>query len=55
LAANVADPLEDGRVTLRTDPKLVVGEYRVALGTANDNIDATRACQRHQRERLAKP
>ena len=52
LAANVADPLDDGRITERTDPKLAAGEYRVALGEANDNIDATRTCQAHQRERL---
>jgi hypothetical protein len=53
LAANVEDPLEAGRITQRTDPKLAAGEYRVALGEANDNIDATRSCQEKQRARLA--
>lgn len=54
LAANVVDPLEAGTVTVRTDPKLAVGEYRVALGEANDNLDATRTCQENQRKRVAK-
>lgn len=54
LAANVADPLDAGTVTVKTNPKRAVGEYRVALGQANDNIDATRTCQADQRSRLAK-
>lgn len=54
MAANVADPLDDGRITQQTDPKLAVGEYRVALGTANDNLAATRTCQQGQRARVAK-
>lgn len=54
LAANVDDPIEDGRITQQTDPKLAVGEYRVALGQANDNLTATRTCQQDQRARVAK-
>lgn len=54
LAANVADPLDEGRITQQTDPKLAVGEYRVALGQANDNITATRTCQQGQRVRVGK-
>ncbi|MGY4333179.1 hypothetical protein ACVWWG_007596 [Bradyrhizobium sp. LB7.2] len=54
LAQNVVDPLEAGTVTVTTNPKLAVGEYRVALGEANDNITATRECQSNQRKRLAK-
>lgn len=41
-------------MTIRTDPKLAVGEYRVALGEANDNLDATRVCQQNQRKRVAR-
>ena len=48
LAKNVDDPV----VNQRTDPWRAIGEYAVALGTANDNIDATRDCQQRQRERL---
>jgi hypothetical protein len=54
LAANVEDPQDAGRLTLNTDPKLAVAEYKVALGEANDNIDATRECQANQRKRVAK-
>jgi len=36
------------------DPWQALAEYAVALGIANANIDATRECQRLQRERLAK-
>ncbi len=54
LAANVEDPQDVGTVTVNTDPKLAVGEYKVALGAANDNIDATRQCQVNQRKRVAK-
>lgn len=54
LAANVADPVDIDPVTVKSNPKLAVGEYRVALGQANDNIDATRTCQADQRHRLAK-
>lgn len=50
----MVDPLEAGKVTVTTNPKLAVGEYRVALGEANDNITATRECQSNQRKRLAK-
>lgn len=31
-----------------------VAEHRVALGSANSNLRATRACQVRQRERLAR-
>ncbi|WP_256468903.1 hypothetical protein [Bradyrhizobium sp. 76] len=41
-------------VTLNTDPKLAVGEYKVALDEANGNLDATRDCQVSQRQRAAK-
>jgi hypothetical protein len=34
------------------DPRVAVGEYAVALDTANGNIDATRKCQAGQRERM---
>ena len=50
LARNVDDP----EVTESSDPWRSVGEYAVALGDANANIDATRECQKRQRERLAK-
>lgn len=48
LARNVDDPV----VGPRSDPWRVIGEYAVALGEANGNIDATRQCQAGQRERL---
>ena len=48
LARNVDDP----SVGPRSDPWRVIGEYAVALGEANGNIDATRQCQAGQRERL---
>jgi hypothetical protein len=48
LAKNVDDP------QVGTDPWFAVGEYAVALGEANGNIDATRTCQGKQRKRLAK-
>ncbi|MGX1353357.1 hypothetical protein AB7M49_006978 [Bradyrhizobium elkanii] len=54
LARNVSDPVDDGRVTPKTNPKIAVGEYRVALGEANGNITATRTCQANQRKRLAR-
>lgn len=54
LARNVSDPVDDGRITRKTNPKIAVGEYRVALGEANDNITATRTCQTNQRKRLAR-
>lgn len=50
LAANVNDP----EIPDHPDPWRTIGEYEVALGTANDNIDATRACQVRQRVGLAK-
>jgi hypothetical protein len=52
LAANVPDPVEDGRIAVGGNPKRAVGEYRVALGSANRNINATRTCQAEQRVRL---
>lgn len=54
LAADVADPLEAGTVTVKTNPKLAVGEYRVALGEARGNLGATRTCQANQRELLSR-
>lgn len=54
LAGDVEDPQDAGRVTVNTPPKLAVGEYKVALGEARDNIAATRDCQAGQRKRLAK-
>ena len=48
LAVNVADP----PFSRATDPKLLVGEYVVALGAANGNLDATRTCQANQRVRM---
>lgn len=50
LARNVDDPA----VTEHGDPWRTIGEYAVALGDANANIDMTRECQRRQRERLGK-
>lgn len=50
LARNVDDPV----VTEQSDPWQKIGEYAVALGEANANTDATRECQKRQRERLAK-
>lgn len=50
LARNVDDPI----VTEKSDPWQKTGEYAGALGEANANIDATRECQRRQRERLNK-
>lgn len=50
LAENVDDPV----VTEQSDPWQKVGEYADAFGQVNANIDATRECQRRQRERLAK-
>lgn len=50
LAANVDHP---PMPTKAKPPQVTVGEYAVALTEANDNIDATRECQRRQRERLA--
>lgn len=54
LARDVPDPIDDGRVTKRTNPKIMVGEYRVALGEARGNLSATRTCQANQRKRLAR-
>lgn len=54
LAQNVVDPQDAGTITVNTDPKLAVGEYKVALGQANDNLDATRDCQVSQRQRVAR-
>jgi hypothetical protein len=53
LAENVPDPVEDGRIAVGGNPKRAVGEYRVALGSANRNINATRTCQAEQRVRLS--
>ena len=50
LAVNVDDPVVEEPV----DPWRSIGEYAVALGEANGNIDATRECQGQQRKRLAK-
>jgi hypothetical protein len=50
LAQNVNDPV----IADHPDPWRTIGEYAVALGEANSNIDATRSCQQRQRERLAK-
>lgn len=50
LARNVDDPV----VTETSDPWQKLGEYAVALGEINANTDATRECQKRQRERLAK-
>ncbi|UFZ05492.1 hypothetical protein LQG66_04010 [Bradyrhizobium ontarionense] len=50
LARNVDDPT----VGETSDPWRAIGEYAVALGEANGNIDATRECQRRQRERFGK-
>ena len=50
LARNVPDP----HITERTDPRLGTGEFAGALDEANGNLTATRQCQAHQRERLAK-
>lgn len=50
LDRNVDDPV----VTEKIDPWEKIGEYAVALGEANANIDASRECQRRQRERLSK-
>ncbi|MBR0774544.1 hypothetical protein JQ625_06845 [Bradyrhizobium diazoefficiens] len=52
LASDVADPLEDGRLSAGGNPKRGVGEYRVALGAARQNLIATRECQQRQRKRL---
>lgn len=52
LAVNIPDPVEDGRIAVGGNPKRAVGEYRVALGAANGNINATRTCQAEQRVRL---
>ncbi|MES2671639.1 MAG: hypothetical protein V4673_14645 [Pseudomonadota bacterium] len=51
---NLAENVDDPDVSKTKDPKLSVGEYAVALGEANDNLDATRECQAGQRKRLAK-
>jgi hypothetical protein len=48
LLKNVDDP------QVGADPWYAVGEYAVALGEANGNIDAGRTCQEKQRKRLAK-
>jgi hypothetical protein len=50
LAADVNDPA----IPDHPDPWRTIGEYAVALGEANANIDATRKCQEKQRARLAK-
>ena len=50
LARNVNEPT----VTLATNPKLAVGEFKVALGEANGNLTATRTCQANQRLLLAR-
>jgi hypothetical protein len=50
LAQNVNDPV----IPDRPDPWRVIGEYAVALGEANGNIDATRECQTRQRVRMGK-
>jgi hypothetical protein len=52
LAKNVDDPVIDEQAAI--DPWLAIGEYAIALGEVNGNIDATRECQKRQRERLAK-
>lgn len=51
---SLAREADHPQITARTHPKLAVGEYAVALNAANGNLDATRECQRLQRERLAK-
>lgn len=51
LAVNVDDPVFDFRAL---DPWYAIGQYAVALGIANANIDATRECQARQRSRLLK-
>jgi hypothetical protein len=50
LAVDVDDP----EVPDHPDPWKAIGEYAVALGEANANIDATRSCQVKQRAGLAK-
>jgi hypothetical protein len=50
LAVNVNDP----DIVSPFDPWDTIAQYAVALGIANANIDATRACQAKQRVRLAK-
>jgi hypothetical protein len=49
LAKDVADP----DISLMTDPKVAWAEYVVGFEEAKGNLDATRECQRRQRERLA--
>lgn len=51
---NLARTVDDPVVTEKSDPWQKVGEYAVALGEANANNDATRECQKRQRERLSK-
>lgn len=50
LAKNIGDPV----IPDHPDPWFVIGEYAVALGDANSNIDATRECQKRQRVRMGK-
>jgi hypothetical protein len=50
LAQTVNDPV----IADKPDPWRTIGEYAVALGEVNSNIDATRECQRRQRERLSR-
>jgi hypothetical protein len=51
---NLARNVDDPKVSPRSDPWRVIGQYAVALGEANGNIDATRECQGGQRERMSK-
>jgi|GEM_PF-5819935 len=51
---NLARNVDDPALGKKPDPWRVIGQYAVALGEANGNLDATRACQAGQRERLAK-
>jgi hypothetical protein len=51
---NLARNVDDPQLGAKPDPWRVIGQYAVALGEANGNIDATRECQAGQRERLAK-
>ncbi|NUU41366.1 hypothetical protein [Tardiphaga robiniae] len=48
----LAQTVDHPEPTIETDPRVTVGEYAVALDTANTNLDATRTCQVRQRERM---
>lgn len=50
LAARVAEP----ELKIGDDAKAKMFEHRVALGTANARLDATRECQKRQRNKFAK-